>query len=104
MDAAAEADGATLAATDGATLGATDAAVVGAVVADEPLHAERMMADVAPSAISRLESCNACSSVRSRTPLGAGSGRRLMYARIGKSGAPIPPGSAEVSRQETMRQ
>jgi hypothetical protein len=62
------------AATDGATLGAVDAAVLGAVVAAELLHAEMMMADVAPIAISRLESCNAYSSSRSRTPLGCGVG------------------------------
>jgi predicted CoA-binding protein len=73
IDAAAEA-GAMDSATDGAVVGAAVAAALGAVVADEVLHAEMMMAVVAPSAISRFERCNAYSSVRSRTPLGCGVG------------------------------
>ena len=82
------------AAADGAAdEGAADegAAAVGAADGDglalDP-HAEMMMAVVAPSAISRFESCNAYSSIDPGRPSAAGPGHRLAYARIGWSGIP----------------
>jgi hypothetical protein len=63
-------DGATEGAVDGATEGATEGAVLGEGVADDPEQAARMMAVVAPRAISRRESCNALLLLRSRAPLG----------------------------------
>lgn len=93
-------DGATEGATDGATEGATDGAVLGAVEGDEPVQAARMMAVVAPRAISRRDSCNALLLHRSRTPLGCGPGqgrrvreirptRGINIAREGSGGARV---------------
>jgi hypothetical protein len=84
----AAADGATLAAVDEpAVEGDTEEAVLGAVEADDPEQADRMMAVVAPRAISRRESCNAVLLLRSRTPLGCGPGQGRRVREIGTHGS-----------------
>ena len=66
------------AAADGAALAA---AVAGAVVAPELEQAARRMADAAPSAISRLETCNVYSSCDPGHLSAAGRVKAVEYAK-----------------------